>query len=236
MRRPDTAGELMQFLQTVNWLRTSLPRMAEVAYPLRVSLEEHLAGAKRRTKRVASNQVISAGDWTSGLIGDWEAAQDLVAHAVTLSHPKPGWAVLMFPDASDEHWGSFLTQVPQNELDRGVLVEDMTHEPLGFLSETFKGSQQRWATVDKEGFAVVRTFSRLEYLLWNGVHTYTDHRNLACFFYPEACVPSVAKTTAHSVWTSGRRYWGNTTIPLCTSQEIVTAGRICSRGGCLSLW
>ena len=47
----------------------------------------------------------------------------------------------MFPDASDAHWASFLTQVPQEELDRGVSVEDMTHEPLGFLSETFKGSQ-----------------------------------------------------------------------------------------------
>ena len=90
MRRPETAAELMQFLQAVNWLRTSLPRMAEVVYPLHVFLEEHLAGAKRRTKRVASNRVISAGDWTSGSIGAWEAAQDLVAHAVALSHPKPG--------------------------------------------------------------------------------------------------------------------------------------------------
>ena len=56
----------------------------------------------------------------------------------------------MFPDASDEQWGSFLTQVPQMELDRGVPVEDMTHEPLGFLSGIFKGSQLGWVTVDKE--------------------------------------------------------------------------------------
>ena len=196
MRRPETAVELMQFLQAVHWLRTSLPHMAEVVYPLRVFLKEHLAGAKRRTKRVASNRVVSAGDWTSGLIGAWEAAQDFVAHAVALSHPKPGWAVFMFPDASDEHWGSFRTQVPQEELDRGVSVEDMTHEPLGFLSGTFKGSQQRWAPVDKEGSAVVSTFKRLEYLLWNGVHIYTHHRNLAYIFDPEACLSSVAKTTA----------------------------------------
>ena len=71
----------------------------------------------------------------------------------------------MFPDAPDEHWGRFLTQVPQEELDRGVSVEDMTHESLGFLSDTFKGSQKRWAAVDKEGFAVASTFKRLEYLL-----------------------------------------------------------------------
>ena len=51
--------------------------------------------------------MISAGDWTSGLIGAWEAAQDLVANAVALFRSKPGWAVLMFPDASDEHCGSF---------------------------------------------------------------------------------------------------------------------------------
>ena len=105
MRRPETAGELMQFLPAVYLLRTrtSLPRMAEVVYPLRVSLEEHLVGAKHRAKRVASNRAISAGDWTSGLIGTWKAAQDFVGNAVALSHPKPGWTVLMSPDAFNEH-------------------------------------------------------------------------------------------------------------------------------------
>ena len=102
----------------------------------------------------------------------------------------------MFPDASDKHWGSFLTQVPQGGLDRGVPVEDMTHRPLDFLSGTFTVSQQRWATVDKEGFAMVSTFKRLEYVLWNIVHIYTDQRNLAYTFDPEACVSSVAKTTS----------------------------------------
>ena len=37
----------------MNWLRTSLPRMAEVVAPLRLFLEELMAGAARRTKRVA---------------------------------------------------------------------------------------------------------------------------------------------------------------------------------------
>ena len=98
-----------------------------------------MAGAKRRTKQLESNRAISAGEWTSELIGAWDAAQDLVAHAVALSHPKPGWTVLTFPDASDEHWGSFVLQVPHEELDNGVLVE-IRLEPLGFLSRTFKGS------------------------------------------------------------------------------------------------
>ena len=110
--------------------------------------------------------------------------------------PKPGWAVLMFPDASDEHWWRFLTQVPQGVLDRGVPVEDMTHEPLGFVNVTLKGPEQRWDTMDTKGFPMVSAFKRLEYHLWNGEHIYTNHRNLVYIFDPKACVLSVAKATA----------------------------------------
>ena len=53
MRRPETAAELMKFPQAMNWLRTSLPRMAEVVASLRLFLEELMTGAARRTKRVA---------------------------------------------------------------------------------------------------------------------------------------------------------------------------------------
>ena len=115
-----TSGELMQFLQAVNWLLTSLPRMAEVVVPLRAFLEAHLADNPNRTKRVASNRAIAPQAWTPDLVAAWEQAQDMVANSVTLCHPKEGPAVLMFPDASDEHWGSFLTQVPQSELDAGL--------------------------------------------------------------------------------------------------------------------
>ena len=71
----------------------------------------------------------------------------------------------------------------------------MSHEPLGFLSGTFRGSQQRWATVDKEGLTIVTTFRRLEYLLRGGVRAYTDHRKLAYIFVPEAYVSSAPMTS-----------------------------------------
>ena len=70
----------------------------------------------------------------------WGNAQDLVVNAVALSHPKDGNEVLMVPDASDNHWGSFLTQVPTAELEGGVEVEKISHEPHGFLSGTFRSS------------------------------------------------------------------------------------------------
>ena len=102
--------------------------MVEVVAPLRLFLEELMAGAARRTKRVAKNGVIPPAAWTEGRLKAWEDAQDLVAHAVTLYYPLPGRQVLMFTDAFECHWGSFVAQVPDAEMDQNLPVEDMTHE------------------------------------------------------------------------------------------------------------
>ena len=53
MRRPETAAELMQFLQAMNWLRTSLPRMAEVVAPRgnrRIPLHSEVHGSPHQTE------------------------------------------------------------------------------------------------------------------------------------------------------------------------------------------
>ena len=50
----------------------------------------------------------------------------------------------------------------------GIPVMDMAHEPLGFVSGGFKGSQLNWAVVDKEAFVIVSVCRRLSYLLWDG--------------------------------------------------------------------
>ena len=110
-----------------------------------------MAGAARRTKRVDKDRANPPASWTEGRLKAWADAQDLVSHAVTLHHPRPGYHVLMFPDASECHWGGFVTQVPDAEMDQNLPVEDMTHKPMTFHSGTFKGSQMRWATIDKEG-------------------------------------------------------------------------------------
>ena len=53
-----------------------------------------MACAARRTKRVAKNRAIPPAAWTEGRFNAWVDAQDLVAHAVTLYHPRPGCQAL----------------------------------------------------------------------------------------------------------------------------------------------
>ena len=71
--------------------------MAEVVAPLRLFLEELMAGAARRMKRVAKNRAIPPAAWTEGRLKAWADAHDLVAHAVTCllyTSPSPRDATL----------------------------------------------------------------------------------------------------------------------------------------------
>ena len=196
MRRPATVGELMQFLQAANWMRLSLPNMAEVVAPLRALMELKLQGTNR-TKRVASRRALVVDDWTPEREAAWEVSREMLMHSEELSFWRPeACRVLMFPDASDLFWGCCLTQVPKEELVQDLGVVDMSHEPLAFLSGAFRGSQLCWPTVDKESFAILSAFQRVPYLLWEGSEIFCDHRNLAYIFSPQSCGVTLGKAAS----------------------------------------
>lgn len=58
MRRPDTVGEPMRCLHSVNWMRSHLPRFAEVKTPLQALIDERLADT-RRAKNVAKRRSLN---------------------------------------------------------------------------------------------------------------------------------------------------------------------------------
>ena len=138
MRRPETVGELMKFLQATNWMRLSLPHMAEIVSPLRALMEHRLKGTSR-TKKVASRRALKDGDWTPERVEAWDNSREMLMNAEELSFRRPNdCRVLVFPDASDLFWGCCLTQVPKKELVAGLSPMDMSHEPLAFPSGVFR--------------------------------------------------------------------------------------------------
>ena len=74
--------------------------------------------------------------------------KQVIAHSVTLPHPRDGYAICLFTDASESHWGIIVTQVPKEDLHFDVLVQ--SHEPLAFLSGTFSRSQKDWSAIEKQ--------------------------------------------------------------------------------------
>ncbi|CAM9877797.1 unnamed protein product, partial [Chrysoparadoxa australica] len=196
MGRPETAADLMQFLCSVNWMRTHLPQLAEVAAPLQALLKQKMDGQRKRTKQAAFRLAISAAEWTADCESSWLGVKSLLEEAVMLAHPREGWALLGFTDASDMFWGTMLTQVPKHELATAVAVEDMSHEPLAFLSGSFSGARLHWSATDKEAYPIVILFQRFEHLLWQQVHLYCDHRALAYVFHPHRAIYTVSKATS----------------------------------------
>ena len=148
MRRPETVGELMKFLQATTWMRLSLPHMADIVTPRRAWMEHQLKGMSR-AKRVASRRDLTDGDWTPERVEAWDNSREMFMSAVELNFRRPGdCRVLTFPESSDLFWGCCLTQVPKEELVAGLPFMDMSHEPLKFLSGVIRGSQLCWPTVD----------------------------------------------------------------------------------------
>lgn len=58
----------------------------------------------------------------------------------------------MFPDDSNKFRILYLTHARQDEADAGMLVEDVSNEPLGGLSGVLRQSCYSWPRGDKETF------------------------------------------------------------------------------------
>ena len=93
LHRPETAGELMQFLRATNSIWTSLPERTVLETPLRGLFEEGLCNT-RHAKRVAVRRVIAISEWTDEICGPVGCCA-----AIPLHHPEPRFSVMMFSDA-----------------------------------------------------------------------------------------------------------------------------------------
>ena len=198
IQEPQNAGELMQFLAAVNFIRGKIPRYAQHVAPLQDILQKALQTCKRRTKAQAAGVQLSAVGWGEESKAAFKGLKVAISSAVKLTLPDASCEFCLMTDASEDHWGAVLTQVNAEEFVSDVCVEDMQHQPLAFLSGTFRGSQKMWSIVDKEAFAIKQSFERLEHLLHRekGVNVYTDHRNLLYIFSPAGRPTTTTKATA----------------------------------------
>ena len=89
------------------------------------------------------HRAFGSNEWTDERVAACDAVRLRVSEAVALNYVKPGFSVMMFPDASDKFRGGCITNVPTVEYGVRVAVEDMGYEPSGFLSGPSRDSQER---------------------------------------------------------------------------------------------
>jgi len=193
MAKPETAAELRTYIASANWMRAGIPDYAKLVLPLQDLLKEALrllvrdkidgkADARKRgsnTRQAAASRIYLADvGWTAQHDEAFMQLNAQIAYNVMVAHPDPGKVLCVYTDASDNHWAGVVTQCEPEELGKPTM--EQRHQPLAFVSGTFSGSQLRWPTVEKEGFALKETCLRTEHILQRpgGFEVYTDHRNL----------------------------------------------------------
>ncbi|GMF60896.1 unnamed protein product [Phytophthora fragariaefolia] len=174
----------------------SLPAFNKLVNPLSLFMEKVYAAAGGRKKSLVRRVKLREVGWSEVELAALQSCKEALEHALTLAHPDPEKRLCVFTDASDEHWGGAITQVPQNHLHRDFA--DQHHEPLMMLSGMFSGGAKRWAIVEKEAYAIVETCKRADYLVRrpDGFSLFTDHRNLRYIFAPTTVSSAVPKYTA----------------------------------------
>ena len=90
-----------------------------------------------------------------------------MATIIMYSARNPEWSLHSVSDASDTAWGSAIFQVKMSER-YFALGEMTTVQLLAVHSGVFRGSQSRWATVDKEAYGLVQSFLLNKSLLSTG--------------------------------------------------------------------
>ncbi len=181
METPETAGDLMKFLNASNWIRTSIPEYAQAAEPMQVKLKNVLH-SKRKTKRIARGIKLV---WNGTDLKEFNQLRDKIRKAVETAHPDPDAELLLMTDASDKGWSIVLMQ--SRNYNPALSIGDQDDlEPLYFLSGTFTGAARNWAINEKEAYPIMESLKRLRHLLLRpkGFRLFCDHRNL-CFMFSE---------------------------------------------------
>lgn len=199
MPRPKSGDQLQQFLCASNWMRSAIPSYTAKVEPLHKVLEEVFQKVNKRTSQAARKVLISDTTWSSVHDNAFQTVKQCLKDSVTLAHADSSKLLCLFTDASDTHWGAVLTQIPPKDID--LPFEDQRHEPLSFLSGSFKGSSSRWSTPEKEAFSIVESVSRLDYLVQRpeGFLLFTDHKNLTFIFNPVSLKTPIPKHVANKI-------------------------------------
>jgi hypothetical protein len=153
---PTNAPELQQFLCASNWMRTDIPRYADLSDPLlRLSrqCQDDVGSSKQKLRLYRLSKLSDAA-----MEMHFVQLRDAIVKRVTLSHPDSAQALCLYTDASQEFYATVLTQMPVEDLEKHT--DEQRHEPLAFISGQFVRSSYNWSVPDKEAFEIVAAKTR----------------------------------------------------------------------------
>eukprot|EP00924_Labyrinthula_sp_SR-Ha-C_P009054 snap_masked-scaffold_2-processed-gene-11.4-mRNA-1 protein AED:0.14 eAED:0.14 QI:0/-1/0/1/-1/1/1/0/1364 len=173
--RPEFVYQLAAILHLAQWLSLAIPKLGELRGKVMAKYPQ-MKGEKSDLKR--KNEHI---EWSEELSDDFEEFKRILSIAAKqkLQTYDRDQDLVLVTDASKEYHSAIVFQAGSSERSKSLLKKTMF--PMMFFSGKFAEDQQRWGIVHKELYPIVKTFSRLSYLLPyhpTPIQVYTDHMNL----------------------------------------------------------
>ena len=158
MRQPDPKDvpELRRFMGMASYYRTLVPDFARTAEPLHKLVRKNVEW-----------------EWGEDQKNAFQQLKKELASKRVMAYPDLNRPYILYTDACDYAIGAILCQEDNKGLER----------PIQYVSAQLNNTQRRWATIEKEAYAVIYALKKLRtYLLGAEVTVYTDHKPLKCLF------------------------------------------------------
>ena len=159
MPRPKSAKEVKQFLGLIGYYRKFVPRFSDLA---------------RSLTNLTRHEVEFV--WSEKCEKSFNHLRELLMQHPILRYPDPNKAYTLFTDASGIGWAGVLTQSFEDEKGKSK------QHPVCYVSGQFRGSQQNWAALTKEAYAIYMSVRKLSFYITDAKVTIKcDHLPLKKF-------------------------------------------------------
>jgi hypothetical protein len=161
---PQSTKQLKSFLGLANYFHEHVESYSLLARPLLETLQQ-----AEKSRRLY---------WTADAQKAFETIKGMINNNQSLFFcDENNGRVIVETDASDYAIGGVCYQETELKTPSGELKT--IRRPLRFFSQALNSVQRRWATIEKEAFAIVRGLKSFDYLI-RDVHFIlrTDHKNL----------------------------------------------------------
>ncbi|CEL63607.1 hypothetical protein RSOLAG1IB_10890 [Rhizoctonia solani AG-1 IB] len=135
---PTMVKQVPSFLAFANFIQHFVTNFSQIAQPLHNLV-------KKEVKR----------QWTNKEESAFRELQQAIINAPVIVHADPSKPYFLETNASGAALGAVLSQCQ----------EDGCLQPIGYLSESFKGAKQNYDTHDKELLAIIRSFEHWQIYL-----------------------------------------------------------------------
>lgn len=167
MQPPQTVRQVMRFLGMCGYYRKTIPDFAITAAPLTALARKH-----------------ARWTWNEEHEAALRALQQQLLTNNVLAYPHTDKPYILHTYASDYAVGGVLVQKDDNGVER--VIQYVSHQ----LTDT----QKKWATIEKEAYAIVYYLTKLRPYLWGAVfEILTDHKPLRALFLSEVANTNVQR-------------------------------------------